>query len=119
MGFCRRRVSRCNFRATQNLVNAGPTPDSNLIGASLMMHSSQVAVMAGPTKATEDRLAADAWGHVFTVLAEAFRRIVVDLPANIDATSESLLRMAMHIVLVVSDDHVARQIRQFLARSCD
>lgn len=87
-----------------NLVDAGPQPDPNLIGASLMMHSSQVAVMAGPTVATEERLSADVLSHVFTVLSEAFKRIVVDLPMHMDATSSSVLRMAMHVVLVVSDD---------------
>lgn len=88
-----------------NLVGAGPQPDSSAIGSSLMMHSaSGVAVMAAPTSHTEARLSPETLHHSFNVLAEGFKRIVVDLPAQINPTTTSILQLAMHIVLVVSDD---------------
>lgn len=88
-----------------NLVNAGPQPDPKQIGASLMMHASAgVAVMAAPATYTTERPSTQTLRHVFQVLSEGFKRIVVDLPAKIDPTSEVVLRMASHVVLVVGDD---------------
>jgi CheY-like chemotaxis protein/MinD-like ATPase involved in chromosome partitioning or flagellar assembly len=88
-----------------NLVTAGPQPDPTQIGSSLMMHpAAGVAVLAAPTTQTPERLSAETLRHVFTVLSEGFKRIVVDLPAQTDPTSQAVLQMAMHMVLVVSDD---------------
>jgi pilus assembly protein CpaE len=88
-----------------NLVNAGPQPDPNQIGASLIMHpSAGVAVMAAPATYTTERPSTQTLRHVFQVLSEGFKRVVVDLPAKIDPTSEAVLRIASHVVLVGGDD---------------
>jgi len=88
-----------------NLVDAGPQPAPKQIGASLMMHASAgVAVMAAPTTYTTERPSPQTLRYVFQVLSEGFKRTVVDLPAKIDPTSEAVLRMASHVVLVVGDD---------------
>lgn len=87
-----------------NLVSAGPKPEPKLIGSSLLLHTSGVAVLAAPTSPAPQRLSAETLRYIFQVLWEGFKYIVVDLPTQIDHASEAVLRMAMHIVLVVSDD---------------
>ena len=52
-----------------NLVDAGLRPEPKLIGSSLIMHNSGVAVMAAPTTQTPQRLSAETLRYVFQVLA--------------------------------------------------
>ena len=87
-----------------NLVEAGPKPDPKLIGSSMMMHSSGVAIMAAPTSPPEQGLSASTLTHIFQVLSQGFKRIIVDLPAELNATTQTVLKMAMHTILIISDD---------------
>jgi len=87
-----------------NLVGAGEHPDKRLIGSSLTMHHSGVAVMAAPPQPTRDFLSQEALYYVYSVLTEGFQRIAVDVPAAAGDMAETTLAHARYIVLVIGDD---------------
>lgn len=87
-----------------NLVGAGENPDKHLIGGSLIMHHSGVAVMAAPPEPTKDQLSSEALYYVYSVLTEGFRRIAVDVPTTAGSMVDATLAHARHIVIVVGDD---------------
>lgn len=87
-----------------NLVGVGEHPEKRLIGSSLMMHHSGVAVMAAPAQPTHDRLSPETLYYVYSVLTEGFQRIAVDVPVAIEEMADKTLMHARHIVIVVGDD---------------
>jgi MinD-like ATPase involved in chromosome partitioning or flagellar assembly len=88
-----------------DIVDLPPSADKRRIGAIILRgHSSGVAVIAAPPRPVQERLSSLTLSYVFGVLAEAFRRIAVDLPDSLNAMSVTTLRHAAHIVLVVGDD---------------
>jgi len=88
-----------------DLVRLLPGSDKRLIGSALMLDQRiGVAVLAAPLGATLDQLPAATMHYVFSVLAEGFKRIVLDLPSQINEMVVAALRMASHVLLVVGDD---------------
>jgi MinD-like ATPase involved in chromosome partitioning or flagellar assembly len=88
-----------------NLIQFKPGSDKRLIGPSLTMdHPSGVAIVAAPSTPVTERLTGSALFNTLSVLSEGFSRLVVDLPADLDATTIATLNSADHIVLVVSND---------------
>jgi CheY-like chemotaxis protein len=86
------------------LVGAGDHPEKRLIGSSLMMHHSGVAMMAAPVQPTQDRLSPEALYYVYSVLTEGFQRIAIDVPAIPGSMGEATFTHARHIVVVAGDD---------------
>ncbi len=88
-----------------DLVGVAPGSDKRGIARALMLeHRAGVAVMAAPLQPVQERLSNDSLQYILEVLAEGFRRIVVDLPSTINAMSVMALRQAQHIVLVAGND---------------
>ena len=79
--------------------------DKRMIGSALMLdHAAGVAVLAGPLGPTRARLDGRSLSYLFSVLAEGFRRIVVDAQTSLDDMTLAALMHASHLVMVVGDD---------------
>lgn len=88
-----------------DLANPSQALDKRRIGGSLMLdHAAGVAVLAAPLGPTRSRLSYDVVNYLFSVLAEGFRRLIVDLPTALDDMTVAALTNASHVVLVVGDD---------------
>jgi CheY-like chemotaxis protein/MinD-like ATPase involved in chromosome partitioning or flagellar assembly len=88
-----------------NLLDFKPGADKRLVGQALTVdHPSGMAVVAAPSVPVMERLKGSALFYTFSVLAEGFSRVVVDLPHDLDSTSASTLTTADHIVLVIGND---------------
>lgn len=88
-----------------DLVRMPPGGDKRMIGGSLMLdHRAGVAVMAAPLGATREQLPAPTMQYVFEVLSEGFRRIVADVPTQLNDMTLNVLSGAAHIVLIAGDD---------------
>ncbi|GAB4473326.1 MAG: hypothetical protein Kow00124_12180 [Anaerolineae bacterium] len=88
-----------------DLVGLEPGSPKRRIGLALTAgHRSGVALLAAPLSPSGEYLGGDSLQYLFEVLGEGFKRIVVDLPATLNAMGIATLRRARHIVLVASDD---------------
>jgi|GEM_PF-265882 len=88
------------------LLGMSPGSDKRRIGAALTAgHQSGVAMLAAPLNPSPDHLTGETLQFLFEVLSEGFKRVVVDLPANLTgAMTLATLRRARHVVLVVGDN---------------
>lgn len=88
-----------------DLANIGPGGDKRVIASALTLdHPSGVAILAAPPNTVQTRLSGEGLHYIFSVLAEGFKRIIVDLPVDLDPMSMASLREAQHIVLVIGDN---------------
>jgi MinD-like ATPase involved in chromosome partitioning or flagellar assembly len=67
-------------------------------------HPSGVAVLTAPSSTVQTRLSGEGLHYILTVLTEGFKRVILDLPADMDPMSMASLREAQHIVLVIGDN---------------
>ncbi len=97
---------RANPRGTwRNLMSYAAGGDKRIIGAALTAgHPSGLALIAAPSAPTPDRLSPATLSALFPTLAEGFRRIVVDLPLEMDTMSIATLNAANHVVVVLGND---------------
>ncbi len=88
-----------------DLASVQPGGDKRQIGQALMMdHRAGVAILAAPLGATREQLSAPVLNYIFGTLSEGFRRIVADVPTQLNDMTMGTLNSASHIVLVVGDD---------------
>lgn len=88
-----------------DLLGISPGADKRRIGAALTVgHQSGVALMAAPISPAPELLTGESLVYALQVLAEGFKRMVVDLPSQLNAMSLGTLRRARHVVLVMGDD---------------
>ncbi|MGF1506387.1 MAG: response regulator [Anaerolineae bacterium] len=83
--------------------------DKRFIGQTLIMHKSGIGVIAAPEQQPPEHLSGAVLRYIYDVLAEGFRRIVVDLPSPLNPMTIATLRVAKHVVLVVGDTPSALQ----------
>jgi CheY-like chemotaxis protein len=88
-----------------DLATMQPGGDKRVIASKLTLdHPSGVAILAAPSDPVQSRLNDEGLHYIFSVLAEGFKRVIVDLPAELDPMSTASLREAQHIVLVIGDN---------------
>jgi Flp pilus assembly CpaE family ATPase len=88
-----------------NLLDFKPGMDKRMVGTALTVgHPSGVALVAAPGTAVAERLKGSALFYTYTVLAEGFSRVVVDLPNELDSTAMATLNTADHVVVVIGND---------------
>lgn len=88
-----------------DLANVGPGGDKRTIASALTLdHPSGVAILAAPPNTVQTRLSDEGLRYILSVLAEGFKRVIVDLPVELDPMSMASLRKAQHIVLVIGDN---------------
>lgn len=87
-----------------NLINLTPSTDKRMIASALTLtHQSGVAVIAAPE--TDPPILPYAnLRYAYTILSEAFKRIVVDLSSDLNAMTLGTLKDSSQIVLVVSNE---------------
>ncbi len=91
-----------------NLISFTVGSDKRMIGQALTVdHPSGVALIAAPQNPVQERMTAATLHYLFSALTEGFKRIAVDLPMELDATSIASLNEADHIVLVLGNDPAA------------
>ncbi len=88
-----------------DLMDVEPGEDKRQIAKTLtLVDAVGVAFLASPIRPTYFRLESQIIHYTYDVLAEGFRRVVVDLPAAFNEMSLETLRLASHIIVVVGDD---------------
>jgi Flp pilus assembly CpaE family ATPase len=70
----------------------------------VLNHPSGIGILAAPINPVSEQLHSAALTYIYQVLAEGFRRIVVDVPSNFSPMSVATLRQASHVVLIAGDD---------------
>jgi CheY-like chemotaxis protein len=87
------------------LASMQPGGDKRAIASKLTLdHPSGVAILAAPSTPAQSRLSDEGLHYIFSVLTEGFKRVIVDLPAELDPMSMASLREAQHVVLVIGDN---------------
>lgn len=88
-----------------DLAGIAPGADKRLIGRALMLNKAAgLAVLAAPEQPTEARLTDAGLSYVLSVMSEAFRYLVADLPPVLNPMNATALRRARQVVLVINDD---------------
>lgn len=88
-----------------DLAGIAPGADKRLIGRALMLNrAAGMAVLAAPSEPTDERLTDAGLSYVLSVLSEAFRYLVADLPPVLNPMNATALRRARQVVLVINDD---------------
>lgn len=88
-----------------SLVDIGSGGDKRAIASTLTLdHPSGVAILAAPSSPPQGRLSDEGLHYVFSVLTEGFKRVIADLPADLDPMGMASLREAQHIILVIGDN---------------
>jgi len=88
-----------------NLLAFASGSDKRMIAQALTVdHPSGVALIAAPQTTVQERLSAATVHYLMQALAEGFKRVIVDSPLEMDATSIAALNEANHIVLVLGND---------------
>lgn len=101
-----------------NLVDLPPGGDKSRIGTALTFDQNRnIALLASPRDPVDVMLSAEQLEYIFTVLSEAFPRIVAILPPELNGMAPAALRLAERVVLVVGEDPTdLRRVQERLQR---